>query len=258
MSRSLTFLTVAGLLGFAGLSVLAGCDASDGEADTPTPPAVAAFQLDAGAFPDDGARVAAGANFVHAAARVGIVSTVVGLHLVLPAAATEAVTADAPTVSAGVWTWEAMTAVAGTPVDLRLEGTPEGSSIDWRLVVTGPEGDPFTYYTATTGLDGETGTWRLFAPDADGPVLTASFDVQDLDARELTFRVPTGRDHGGSSVRYATDGDVRTFDWTDGPAGTRALVVWDEATRAGSITADAYNGGARACWDESLDDVACD
>jgi hypothetical protein len=258
MSRSLTFFTVAGLLGFAGVALLTGCDAANGEADAPAPPAVAAFQLDADAFPDDGARVASGANFVHAAARVGIVSTVVGLHLVLPAAATEAATADAPTVAAGVWTWEATAVVAGTPVDLALEGTPEGSSIDWRLVVTGPEGDPFTYYTATTGLDGETGTWRLFAPDVDGPVLTASFDVEDLGARELTFRVPDGRDRGGSSVRYATSGDERTFDWTDEPTGNRALIVWDEERRAGSITADGYNGGDRACWDENLDDVACD
>ncbi|PAP78523.1 hypothetical protein [Rubrivirga marina] len=251
MLRPLTFLAAVGL-------ALTGCDASDAETDTPAPPAVAAFVLDTDAFPSDGARVASGAHFINAAARVGIVSTVVGLHLVLPGAATEAVTADSPTVTAGVWMWEATTAVNGTPIDLALEGTPEGSSIDWRLVVTGPEGDPFTYYTATTGLDGETGTWRLFAPDADGPVLTASFDVRDLDDRELTFRVPAGRDHGGSSVRYATDGDERTFDWTDQPTGDRALIVWDDATRAGSITADTYYGGDRACWDEDLDDVACD
>jgi hypothetical protein len=124
--------------------------------------------------------------------------------------------------------------------------------------VTGPEGDPFTYYTATTGLDGETGTWRLFNPDVDGPVLTASFDIEGLGARELTVRVPDGRDRGGSSVRYATSGDERTFDWTDEPTGNRALIVWDEERRAGSITADGYNGGDRACWDENLDDVACD
>lgn len=254
MTRSLALVAVVGL-------ALTGCDASsvdDGRA--PTPIASAAFDLNDDAFPDANARVAAGENYLNAAGRVALVTTIVGLNLALPVAATDAATRDQPTVTNGVWTWEATVDVFGTPVDLALEGDADGSEVDWRLVATrqgATPGDPFTYYTASTSLDGRTGSWRLFNPDASGPVLTADFDVRDLDDRVVTFRVPEGRANGGSSVRYATDGEEQTFDWTDQPENDRALIVWNLDTRAGSITADTYNGGRRACWDEDLADVGC-
>ena len=48
---------------------------------------------------------------------------------------------------------------------------------------------------------------------------------------------------------YRTDRDEQTFDWLDQPEDDRALIVWDLDTNAGSIEADTYNGGERACWD---------
>ena len=86
-------------------------------------------------------------------------------------------------------------------------------------------------------------------------MLTADFDVRD--DREVTFSVPSGRERGGSSVRYETEGRTQTFALDLEPDGDRALIRWDLDTRAGSITADAYNGGARACWDAALRDVDC-
>ena len=37
----------------------------------------------------------------------------------------------------------------------------------------------------------------------------------------------------------------------------RALVAWDRATDASSITAYDYDSGERARWDERRDDVEC-
>ncbi|WP_420456519.1 hypothetical protein [Rubrivirga sp.] len=251
MLRSLFLLALV-------VAVLAGCDTSEPDGTAPAPISPAAFALDTDAFPDANSRVDAGPNYLNAAARVGIVSTVVGLNLVLPVAATDAVTRDAPTLDPdGDFVWRATVDVFGTPVALRLKGAVEDGDVNWRLVTAEDTDAPFTYYTATTSLDGETGSWRLFNPNESGAVLTATFDVRDLNDREVTFRVPDGRENGRSSVRYATDGTEQTFDWLSQPEGDRALIVWDRETRAGSITADAYNGGARACWDADLRDVAC-
>ena len=259
-------MTLRALAAVALTATLVACD-SGASFDVDNPPPViasAAFDLGAGSFPDEPARTGVtarvGSNFVNASARVGIVTAVIGLHLALPAAATEAATEADPVVTDGVWTWASTADVFGTPVDVTLEAIADGSEIDWRLVSQrrGDEpGEPFVYYTATTSLDGETGTWTLFNPDQDGPVLTASFDVRDLDDREVTFRVPAGRENGGSSVLYRTDGDAQTFDWLDQPEDERALIVWDRASKAGSIEADTYNGGEPACWDAALDNVAC-
>ena len=242
-----------------GALALAGCDSTDSADGPPAPISAAAFETGADAFPDDAARAAGaagGENYANAAVRVGVVSTLVGLNLVVPHIATEAVTRDTPEVVDGVWVWETVEDVLGTPVALRLTADADGSRVDWRLTSQdlGDAGNGvFTYYTATTSTDGEAGSWRLFLPDQDGAVLTADFDVRD--DREVTFAVPAGRDAGGTSVTYRTEGSAQTFDLVR--QAERALVRWDLQTGAGSITADAYNGGERACWDRQLRDVAC-
>lgn len=246
MPRTLPLVALAALL--------VGCDAADpsGPPDVISP---AAFTVGTDGFPEAGARVAAGPHFLNAAVRVGVVSAVVGAHLVLPAQATAAATAATPVAEAGVFVWDTNVAVFGTDVEVRLLGAPEGREVAWTLT-TAVEGDErFTYYTAATSFDGREGTWTLFSPDVSGPVLTAAFDVDDTP--EVTFAVPEGRPQGGASVRYAVDGDLRTFDLA-GADGARALIQWDVETRVGSIEADDYNGGERACWDADLRDVPCE
>ena len=88
-------------------------------------------------------------------------------------------------------------------------------------------------------------------------MLTADFEVRDRDDREITFAVPDGRQRGGSSVRYATDGSAQTFDLRLQPQGERATITWDVGSGAGSIVSDGFNGGDRACWDASLRDADC-
>ena len=237
---------------------VAGCDSADADDRPPTPISAAAFEAGADAFPDAARTSADRENYTQAAVRVGVVSTLVGLNLVLPQIATEAVTGDTPEVVDGLWVWETIEDVLGTPVALRLTADADGSEVDWRLTsqnLGDSRNEAFTYYTATTSTDGRTGSWRLFLPDQDGVVLTADFDVRD--DREVTFAVPAGRDAGGTSVRYRTEGPAQTFDLARQPEGQRSLVRWDLLTGAGSITADAYNGGARACWDRQLRDVDC-
>lgn len=235
-------------------ALLVGCDAVD-PSGPPAAISPAAFTLDTGAFPGGGARLAAGPHFLNAAVRVGVVNTVVGLHLALPAAATAAATAVDPVEEDGAFTWGTHVAVLGTDVEVRLLGAPEGREVEWTLTTAAEGDEPFTYYTATTSSDGREGTWRLFSPSVTGPVATAAFRIDDTP--EVTFAVPAGRPEAGASVRYETDGPRRTVDAT-GADGGRALIEWDAETHAGFIEADDYNGGDRACWDAALDNVACD
>ena len=64
-------------------------------------------------------------------------------------------------------------------------------------------------------------------------------------------------ERGGDAVEYGRDGVARSFDWTQVAEGFDHLIEWDDTTQAGSITATNYNGGVRACWNEVLEDVAC-
>jgi hypothetical protein len=190
------------------------------------------------------------------------------VHLIVPSAVTNAAGQADPYVENGTWIWENTVPVNGTPVTLRLEATPDGTEIDWRMFVSadglnGADYETFELYNATTALDGKSGTWSLYY-DIEGTrtrVLDADFVVTSTNVRELTFTVPETNpnpDARGSTVRYAGDGTDRFFDWHQEPEDYDHLIDWSATMSAGSITADNYNGGQRACWDEFLQDVACE
>ncbi|MDX1421131.1 MAG: hypothetical protein R3181_14295 [Rubricoccaceae bacterium] len=254
---------------------LVGCDDADPDPgiDPGSPPPVLAadaFAFD-GTFPEEGgqgARGAFGQNWWNASLRVGIVSLGVGVHLIIPSAATAAAGQADPYVEDGTWVWESTFTVNTSDITYRLEATPDGTEIEWRMLISsddlGSDGyDAFELYDATTALDGESGSWRLYY-EIDGErtrVLEADFEVTGADARELTFTIPEtnpNEDARGSTVRYVSDGDERLFDWHQEPEDYDHLVEWNAETQVGAITATNYLDGGRYCWDEDLEDAPCD
>src|SRR5690606_16347802 len=150
---------------------LTGCDDADpGDPnDGAAPPVIApaAFAFDQSFDVDPNGRSAFGQNWFNAAGRVTIVSLAIGVHLIVPHAATEAATQVQPYVEDGTWIWENTVTHEGRTVTFRLEGTPEGTEIDWRMLISaddlgGADYDAFELYNGTTSLDGKSGTWRLY------------------------------------------------------------------------------------------------
>lgn len=266
-----TFLRFPALALVAALAVAAvGCDSSNPDDDDDPPSLIAsgAFNLDAG-FPDPPTSAQGGtyANYFQGSARVALVSLAIGTHLVVPKAATAAAAAAQPFVEGGTWIWSNTVPINGSNVTFRLEGTPDGTTVDWRMRITaadiaGQAYDEFVLYEAETALNGRSGSWQLYYR-IDGErtrVLDADFTATGSTAGELTFSVPESNpnpDARGASVTYEADGDARLFDWREATAGQTHLVMWSESTHAGSVTAWNYNGGARACWDATLQDTAC-
>ncbi|MDX1440744.1 MAG: hypothetical protein R3284_12665, partial [Rubricoccaceae bacterium] len=154
--KALALVTVLGL-------ALVACDSPNGNGDPgDTPPTLItadAFDYDGESFPDASAAQAQGTNHSRAFLTVLIVNTAVGVHLILPAAATNAAGQDTPHVEDGTWIWERTVTVGNSVVDIRLEGTPSGSMVDWEMFITsdnfgGQAYDDFSLYTATTAIGG--------------------------------------------------------------------------------------------------------
>jgi hypothetical protein len=262
------FRLLASTLAVVALGLtLAACDAADPDPSVaPETPPPAAFAFDA-SFPEASNAQLVGAHFINGATRVVFVTAAVGVHLIVPAEATRIATEADPFVEDGTWIWENSASFEATTVTVRLEGTPDGTEIDWRLFVSSDDlGDQvyedFVLYEATTSLDGSQGSWALFY-DLEGDrtrVLDADFSVTTETVREITFTVPQSNPNAearGASVRYAADGDWRLFDTQEATPGQTHLVEWNAATSEGFVEAWNYNEGARGCWDSNLDDVAC-
>lgn len=266
--------TARGLLAVCLFSLsLAACDSADPDPSAEIAPPVItpeAFDLSDALFPGANrggeARLGGGDNFANAAIRVGAVTTIVGLNLLIPKAVTAAALNADPFVEEGTWIWSNTIRINQQDATFRLAGTPEGTSVDWSMQITatdpetGEVYDDFELYTAETALDGASGAWQLYyrIDDVRTRVLDADFDAESEDDKTLRFAVPAGvGDAGGDAVVYATNGDGRSFDWDQASEGNTHLIVWDAETGAGSITATNYNGGERACWNEGFEDVAC-
>jgi hypothetical protein len=263
------------LLGFAFL-MLTGCDSTEPDV-TGEPPDVLppdAFSIDADLFSNQApgatraSKTGEHTHFTHAALRVGPVSLLIKANLIIPTAVTAGALQADPVAEDGTWVWTATADTLSQDVSFRLEGTPDGDAVTWRMMVTAPDpaqGQPlenFALYTAQTALNGSSGSWSLFYR-LDGErtrVLHADFTVTSDTEKGITFSVPEAADqNAGDSVRYAVDGTQRTFEWTqvEDAGDTVTTVMWNAETKSGSIVAPSYNDGERACWNESFQNVAC-
>jgi hypothetical protein len=249
---------------FLALFVFAGCDGSGANEDEAPPPIPAeAFALQADLFsqvPTSKSESSTVANFAAAALRVWPTSLILTANLVVPSAVTQAALQVDPEFIDGAWVWDATANISGQPFQFKLSGTIEGSSVGWSMHVDGNQLDDFELYTGTTDLASRTGSWQLYylLEGERQLVLSAGFSVDDEGAKEVTFTVPdVFVQAGGDSVRYTSDGNEKSFLWTQQGEGLEHLVNWNEVTKAGSITAGNFNGGARACWGTDLHDAGC-
>jgi hypothetical protein len=259
---------------FAGVILLlaagtSGCDSqsNDGE-DAPEVLSSDVFSLETDLFGESAAKdPQQKANFVAAALRVWPVSIVVGANLIVPAAVTAAALEDTPEFVDGAWEWASTASVEGSDVGFNLYARPDGSYLDWSMVITGidPETgdvyDSFELYSARTMFGEQTGGWDLYyrIDGARTNVLSADFDVNDSDGMtSVTYTVPsTAAEHAGDSVTYEVSGDSRRFVWHQIAESIDHEVTWNAVTHEGSILATNYNGGVMACWDATLEDAAC-
>lgn len=245
---------------------VSGCD-NNGENDAPEVIAPDLFEVDTDFFSTPSAKNEAKTHFVASAVRVWPVSIVVSASLILPAAVTKAALQDTPEFSDGAYRWESSVAYNSTTATFGLHAVPAGSGHDWTALIsfhdpnTQTDIDDFELFTAQTSNGGTEGNWQLFVPTIDqwdSHVLNAQFSRVDADHKTIVFSIPpTASANGGDSVTYVEDGDERRFVWVQLEQDLTHTVEWNAATGAGSITATNYNGGAKACWDENQDDVAC-
>jgi len=248
---------------------MAGCDSQNNDEEA-APEVLSAdvFSLETDLFGETASKdPQLKANFVAAALRVWPVSIVVGANLIVPAAVTAAALEDTPEFVDGAWEWISTASVEGSDVGFNLTARPDGSYLDWSMVIDGidPETqevyDSFELYTARTLFGEQTGGWDLYyrIGDVKTNVLSADFDVNDSDGMtSVTYTVPsTAAEHTGDSVTYEASGDSRRFAWHQVAESIDHEVTWNAVTHEGSIEATNYNGGVMACWDTTLEDTAC-
>ena len=247
-----------------------GCDTVDPEPET-APPVIpeTAFALDINLFDQAdqaGKNNAAITHFINAALRVGVAQHVAGTILFFPVTLTHALQVIEPEFDNGSFVWAVETTVEGRRHGVELRARQQNNTVNWQMRVSGTIGhsglvfEDFLLYEANTDLEANEGNFQVFAPVENGSlhVLDGDYNVVDESEYTLSFQVPQGVDNiGGSEATFSKNEDLHILDLTGGD-GLSHYMEWNQSTRAGSITADNYNNGQTACWDNTLANVACE
>ncbi len=260
-------------LAFIILTIFAftGCDTVDPASETTEAPAVIpedAFSLDLNVFADGpvAGKSEAYTNWINAAVRAGIATEVTHVILDVPHKLTRAIQQVPPVFADGAFVWAVDSLVNGQLNSIHLQARAVDNYVDWEMRLTGVveetgvEMNDFVLYNARTYTDAMEGTFQIYFPLESGSqmVMDGRYEKENTTGKTLEFTIPAEvEDIGGAAAHFNQNQDQITLDLT-APNGTTHLMEWNRRTHAGSITATDYNNGDRACWDETLQNVACE
>ncbi len=214
-------------------------------------------------------------SFVHAAVQVGTWSIAAGASLAVPVALTAAALQTTPTYTrtrgdGETYTWTTTRSVTDTTGLTRTYGATLTAHIvaglvHWQLRVSGelPTSlttsvtlTDFPWYDGEMPLAATSGWWQFLdarTPSTQTPAMRVAWSTlrDTLSVGYLNQRAGTA---AGDSLRYALAGTHATFDMWTAASATRAFIVADTTTWAGSL---ARTPGSTTCWSGRVDNFAC-
>ena len=256
-------------------TTLNACQSAD---EGPELPPKESMSMDISAFSaaaktDKADEVASKKNFNQAAFRVGWLNTSIVLALASPRLIFAAALSTEPTFADGKWTWSFSTGGAAQRFKAELKGWFEGNArdgntmeLEMRVGCTGAncklKVTDFLWYTGHFELGKRKGFWQFYNPDItqdDKTFVHIEWAVTDATHKKLTFtnKRTDGHPDAGDIIAYARDGDAVTVDVHKAVDKIDYSAEIDVHTGIGWLQVPGYNGGAKACWDGSHNDVAC-
>ncbi|PIB35389.1 hypothetical protein BFP72_08260 [Reichenbachiella sp. 5M10] len=255
--------------------VLSACTEDDSEnmsTDTaPTVPSSSTMAPDFGEFndaTDEGAREAMVGNWGYAAINVGVYSSILYQHLVIP------VTAFKATVGAEayfdeeteLWVWERNFDVpAQSDYQIKLTADVDGDDVDWKGYIShGTDLDEFMWFEGESTVNGESGSWMLYeSPENPSVWLTSDWtNEDDSDIAHVTFTVQKEGDNEGSSIEYEADASTdldRMVTIYDASIDNEVSIMWSQASGQGRVMSEAhFQDSEYHCWDADLMDTECE
>ncbi|WP_229239773.1 hypothetical protein [Echinicola soli] len=268
MKRSLGFF-------LAALVLFASCNKDEEpmpqQSEKPALPPEASMAPDMSMFEeegDEGARVTAATNWAYAAINVGVYSSILYTHLVVPITAFKATigTEAAFDEDTGLWVWEKAFDVEGHGAyDIRLTANVQGENVNWMGYISG-EGivDNFVWFTGTSNMTGEAGYWELYeSPESASVWLSNSWGYdQETGNGATTFTVEKDGENLGSSITYRID-DSKEMDRAvvinNTDLDSEIFVNWSKASKFGQVKSETYfESDAYFCWDANLQNTSCE
>ncbi len=144
-----------------------------------------------------------------------------------------------------------------------LSGVVQGNDVVWDMRITSPTHAPpldeFVWYAGQGRVDRSSGRWTFYdpiTPSASTALLRIDWThVSQTDNGWMATAL--GGPASGDVFSASVGGDDRLITYSDASEQTLVEIYWSAADGSGYLIAPNYNGGVKACWDASQQDVAC-
>jgi hypothetical protein len=252
----------SGLILFSAL-FLFSCN-NDEHNEPPQLPSSASMKVDMSEMESASNKTAAKraeSNFNTAVFAAGVAKVILEANLAIPRAlitAAQDQTAEAINDSEFEWTYSS--AAGGQNFSIRLVATVQSSQdVDWNFFVSSSAAgiEDQLFFSGTSNFDGTMGTWTYYNLQTGDKVSDIDWEVGE-NATSIDFEVISDRnDNRGDTISYNFEGNTKTVVYFDASKDETSTVSYNTETLAGFIISANYNGGAKSCWDENLNNTTC-
>jgi len=203
-------------------------------------------------------------NFANAAIRVLAAQAATVIVLAVPVATFAAAANNTPTFEDDDrWHWRFTTVQGGHTYTAHLSGAAQGSMVNWDMRITSPTHSPpleeFVWYGGQGQVDHTSGTWTFYdpaTPASSNAVLRIDWTHVDWNDHGWEATALSGAANG-DVFTSSVDGDDRMITYHDVSEQNFMEIYWNASDGSGYLIAPHFNGGVKACWDASQQDVIC-
>ncbi len=241
-----------------------------GQPDLPPSTALAidiSYFFSSGKAAQNGDATQARDNFAEAVRNVLQFNTLMLVQAGIPMATFAAALTKQPAVGDdGKYHWTFSMEYNGVSLQADLSGVRDSTNGEaiWEMRITfqGQEYnlDDFLWYAGRSGPNNKSGSWTIYdptRPDSTYDMLLVQWQENSETSSVIAFTMLAEGDSQNDQITLFRDGADRRMLMYDFSAETTVEVGWNVETGEGYIIAPDYNGGAKACWDASKNDVAC-
>lgn len=200
-------------------------------------------------------------NFNTALIAAGVAKVILEANLAIPRALISvAQDQTAEAINDSEFEWSYSSAAGGQNYSVRLVATVESSQeVNWNFFVSSSAAgiEDQLFFSGTSNFDGTMGTWTYYDLQSGIETSHVSWEVGD-NTTSVELEVRSDRNNNrGDTISYNYDGTLKTVVFYDASDDQTSTISYNTETLAGFIISANFNGGAKSCWDENLNNTTC-
>jgi hypothetical protein len=256
----------------AAIVIIFACskDSTEPVSQGPDIPPISTFMMDFSTFPDTAATINATLtrnNWALARLNVFVWNVVILVHAAIPVAAYAASFQHIPVQQEdGSWVWSYDVVVGDSTYTAELHASTDSEGLNWEMYLSNAESfNDFLWYEGQHNLLYTHGTWTLYK-DPNNPVEFVDIEwhrsLTDSTADIKYTNVEEGGDGYGGFIQYGITNDTpydAFYNIYIAEQERPIDIEWNLDSFIGRIRDEwTYDDTLWHCWDETLDDVACE